>query len=152
MLFQSLLLALTNVAVVCHAHRYQAFDGPGNDDHGRRPCGLKIAPCPSGQQCTPNDPSCSDVWRCPGTCDYKSCGGKRPVPVFCDEGAECIDDARKGGCGMACDAPGICVSKMVPSCGGFAGRPCPRGLKCYDKPNDGCDPKKGGADCPGICL
>ena len=36
-------------------------------------------------------------------------------------------------------------------CGGFAGIQCPDGLVCVDDPNDGCDPKKGGADCGGIC-
>ena len=38
------------------------------------------------------------------------------------------------------------------SCGGFTGKRCPRGLSCVDKPGDGCDPKMGGDDCPGICT
>jgi eight-cysteine-cluster-containing protein len=38
------------------------------------------------------------------------------------------------------------------ACGGFAGRPCPRGEACVDVPNDGCDPGNGGADCPGMCV
>lgn len=36
-------------------------------------------------------------------------------------------------------------------CGGIAGIPCPAGYKCVDDPSDSCDPKKGGADCGGIC-
>ncbi len=36
-------------------------------------------------------------------------------------------------------------------CGGFAGIPCPAGLICIDDPRDDCDPKRGGADCIGIC-
>jgi hypothetical protein len=36
-------------------------------------------------------------------------------------------------------------------CGGIAGIKCPGGQTCVDDPSDTCDPKKGGADCPGIC-
>ncbi|KAM0271124.1 hypothetical protein ACHAQH_009191 [Verticillium albo-atrum] len=87
--------------------------------------------------------------------DYQSCGGFRVAPApRCPRGTVCLDDPRKDGCGMACDAPGICIPKKAPQCGGFFGRACPygSGLECFDKPNDGCDPKNGGADCPGICL
>lgn len=37
-------------------------------------------------------------------------------------------------------------------CGGIAGFPCPDGMTCVDNPSDDCDPKKGGADCPGMCV
>lgn len=37
-------------------------------------------------------------------------------------------------------------------CGGIAGFPCPDGMTCVDNPADDCDPKKGGADCPGMCT
>ena len=37
-------------------------------------------------------------------------------------------------------------------CGGFTGKPCPRGLVCVDDPTDDCDPDDGGADCGGICV
>ena len=37
-------------------------------------------------------------------------------------------------------------------CGGLVGKECPDGYTCEDNPKDGCDPKKGGADCPGICV
>lgn len=36
-------------------------------------------------------------------------------------------------------------------CGGFAGFACPDGMTCKDVPGDDCNPKKGGADCPGVC-
>ena len=36
-------------------------------------------------------------------------------------------------------------------CGGIAGKRCPEGKTCVDDPSDDCDPKRGGADCPGIC-
>jgi hypothetical protein len=37
-------------------------------------------------------------------------------------------------------------------CGGFLGTPCPDGLHCIDDDRDDCDPKHGGADCPGVCV
>lgn len=49
----------------------------------------------------------------------------------------------------ACDPP----DEPEPTfCGGIAGVPCPAGQSCEDDPNDGCDPKAGGADCGGICV
>jgi hypothetical protein len=46
------------------------------------------------------------------------------------------------------DLPGSCVQH----CGGFAGIACHDfDQSCVDDPSDGCDPAKGGADCPGIC-
>ncbi len=37
------------------------------------------------------------------------------------------------------------------ACGGIAGSACPAGEQCVDVPNDDCDPRQGGGDCPGIC-
>src|SRR5262245_40449592 len=37
-------------------------------------------------------------------------------------------------------------------CGGIAGIPCPSGCVCVDDPRDDCNPKRGGADCSGICT
>jgi hypothetical protein len=37
------------------------------------------------------------------------------------------------------------------ACGGIAGRPCADGGTCVDDPSDNCDPKRGDADCIGIC-
>ncbi|KAG6011614.1 hypothetical protein E4U43_008211 [Claviceps pusilla] len=118
-----------------------------------QPCGFKIAPCPDDQICVPDSPRCSNLDRCPGTCQYVPCGGFRATPVTCPPGTECRDDPRTPrGCGLACDAPGICISLNAPPCAGFAGLACPAGYHCYDVPYDGCDPLKGGADCLGICL
>jgi eight-cysteine-cluster-containing protein len=68
-----------------------------------------------------------------------------------------------GGCGgnannfetiEACEA--ACGGAVPPgvgqACGGFAGFACPDRLVCIDAPNDGCDPRNGGADCPGVCA
>jgi hypothetical protein len=37
-------------------------------------------------------------------------------------------------------------------CGGIAAFQCPDGQVCIDDPSDGCDPRRGGADCGGICV
>ena len=37
-------------------------------------------------------------------------------------------------------------------CGGIAGIQCPTGYDCIDDPSDKCDPRRGGADCGGICV
>lgn len=135
-----------------------------------RPCGFKIAPCPAGQVCQKVDPSCDRGENCAGVCvpstpttlsiskatpkpprpTYQSCGGFRVEPVGCPEGQICVDDPYAGGCGMACDMPGICVTPVF--CGGIAGIPCKDGKKCVDDPTDDCDPLNGGADCGGICI
>ncbi|KAM0254421.1 hypothetical protein ACHAQJ_006825 [Trichoderma viride] len=121
-----------------------------------RACGFKIAPCPFDMQCVPDNLYCPQINRCPGHCEFKnkyqSCGGFTPRPVNCDKNSECKDDPRlPPNCGMACDAPGICIPKKASFCGGFLGLACPKGQFCYDA-LDGCDPNNGGADCGGICL
>lgn len=84
--------------------------------------------------------------------EYPPCGGFRITPPLeCpDPDSICMSDPRLGGCGLACDAPGICVVPLF--CGGFAGFGCPDGLECWDDPRDDCDPFNGGADCGGICI
>ncbi|KAG6254403.1 hypothetical protein E4U23_006312 [Claviceps purpurea] len=123
----------------------------------QRSCGFKIADCPSDQLCVPDSPECTNLNNCLGTCQfrnsYMACGGFRSQPVKCPSGTECRDDPRvPESCGLACDVPGICMPKKAPSCAGFAGRACPKGLQCYDVLHDGCDPQNGGADCIGVCL
>ncbi|KPM34611.1 hypothetical protein AK830_g11957 [Neonectria ditissima] len=123
-----------------------------------QPCGLKTAPCPEDARCIPDSKDCTNLKRCRGTCHFKNyyqqCGGFRVSPSPpCPGRTKCKDDPRlPDSCGMACDAPGICISPKLPQCGGFAGFTCPYGLYCYDAPNDGCDPNDGGADCIGVCL
>lgn len=82
---------------------------------------------------------------------YDDCGGKRVVPKDCAAGYLCVDDPYRGGCGMACDAPGICVRPTTP-CSGVGGRRCPGGMMCVDDPRDDCWPASGGRDCGGICV
>ncbi|KAK0609569.1 hypothetical protein B0T17DRAFT_594069 [Bombardia bombarda] len=126
---------------------------------GGRPCGLKIAPCPSGQTCkllnahtgvcVKPAPTLTTSTVAP-TPTYAPCGGFR-IPIACPNADQiCMDDPRSGGCGMACDAPGICVTPVF--CGGFAGIQCASNRLCVDDPRDDCDPSNGGADCGGLCV
>lgn len=96
-----------------------------------QPCGFKIAPCPETQVCVPNNSDCTDLNRCLGTCDYPTCGGFRANPQNCDSDSKCVDDARDGGCGQACDKPGICVPKQQRTCNVEADGSCPDGTTCF---------------------
>lgn len=140
-----------------------------------RPCGFKIAPCPSSWTCSRLDPECTRGENCAGVCvpstaatfttsvtavtataavplpsTYQSCGGRRAQPVECPEDHICMDDPRRGGCGMACDAPGICVLPVA--CGSKTGLLCASGKMCVDDPRDDCWPEEGGKDCSGVCV
>jgi hypothetical protein len=53
--------------------------------------------------------------------------------------------------GVSIEHQGECRKSEREACGGIAGIQCPGGKVCVDDPNDNCDPKQGGADCPGIC-
>jgi hypothetical protein len=143
MLARGLLVSLLGVALV-------AATG--------QPCGFRIAPCPQGEICLPNDPNCSRGENCAGTCvaapTYKFCGGFAGFQCEGDN-ETCYDDPRddcdpnNGGA----DCGGICLAPdNIISCGGITGKQCPTGLTCYDFPEDDCNPEKGGADCIGFCL
>jgi len=131
----------------------------------KRPCGFKIAPCPTGEICQKVDPSCDRGENCQGQCvpapttlltstlpkpTYQFCGGFANIQCK-NKGEVCVDapdddcDPEHGGA----DCGGICVAPVF--CGGIAGIKCPDGKKCVDAP-DGCDPENGGADCGGICV
>jgi hypothetical protein len=53
---------------------------------------------------------------------------------------------------LGCDPRPEPPRNPLPPCAGFAGLACPADLRCVDDPGDSCDPKRGGADCGGICV
>ncbi len=59
----------------------------------------------------------------------------------------------KAGTTIKVKAAAKCVKAppLYAMCGGIAGMACPIGHVCVDDIRDSCDPKKGGADCSGIC-
>lgn len=84
------------------------------------------------------------------TRSYEACGGFRPTPKSCPPAQVCVDDPYAGGCGMACDMPGICVEPTF--CGGIGNIKCPDGKMCVWDNRSDCNPMKGGRDCGGICV
>lgn len=121
-----------------------------------RPCGSEVAACEDGYTCQlPSN--CTNMDRCTGSCvlteptkTYIPCDTDAAAGNECSADEVCMGDPRTGDCGGPCNMPGICVTPTF--CGGFAGIRCPSGLTCYDDPRDDCDPKRGGADCGGVCL
>ena len=94
---------------------------------GPNPAGCFTTGCPGDQQCVAE--------------------GCTPSSCSCDEEAGlwiCTKDCGGGICVDGIDEPA--------PCGGIMGLLCKDGFECVDDPSDGCDPKKGGADCPGICV
>ncbi|KAH6897364.1 hypothetical protein B0T10DRAFT_602693 [Thelonectria olida] len=113
------------------------------------PCGGDNPPCPADTYCVPDAADCAGD--CLGVCvfrnTYQHCGGFTVEPNLCDsDDHHCVDDPRNPeSCGMACDAPGICVDPNLKKC--QCNKDCPEGLWCYawDK---GCT----GKNCKKVCL
>ncbi|HEX2573803.1 MAG TPA: hypothetical protein VH877_29910, partial [Polyangia bacterium] len=104
--------------------------------------------CPPGYQCQ-DDPRdrCDPRFGgrdCVGTCVPASV----PVP-----GGGGCDPAGAASCTQfqSWDAR-ACRCVENPSCGGWAGRPCPSGYQCVDDPRDPCDPRYHGGHCNGLCV
>lgn len=112
------------------------------------PCGQSLGDCASPLTCIPLSPSCTQwtsPWSagCPGVCRaldaaqqrvYTLCGGWALMDD-CDERRErCVADPRNGGgCGPACDGPGICWP-FADVCGGGTGKKnetCAEGQGCF---------------------
>jgi hypothetical protein len=94
----------------------------------QNPCAFTL--CPRGTQCVvlegyPPEAECVPIDRC--------------ANVRCKAGTHC----ERGRC--IPDQPKV-------FCGGIAGIPCPGAGRCIDDPSDDCDPRKGGADCGGMCV
>jgi len=79
-----------------------------------------------------------------------------------DDRAQCIVDEQVNPCAAAScptntscdvvDGQAVCTPlDPAPFCGGIAAIACPGQGTCVDNPNDGCDPRRGGADCGGLC-
>jgi hypothetical protein len=80
------------------------------------------------------------------------------VPAVC----QACPDGTSYSCAVGKCVGGACQTEFPPcpaldggtptTCGGFGNVPCPGIGQCIDDPSDSCDPKNGGADCPGICT
>jgi hypothetical protein len=133
-------------------------------DNTPRTCGGAAGDtCPPGYTCT-LDASTGCRPDASGAGCTGMCLPEQPPPPQCSADADCVQilacmpcpdgayacprsECRNGICATTTDA---CVGSGF--CGGIAGFPCPPGSTCIDNPNDGCDPKQGGADCGGVCV
>ncbi|KAH8706322.1 hypothetical protein BGZ61DRAFT_531527 [Ilyonectria robusta] len=110
------------------------------------PCGARSLPdCPADAFCVPDQPGSGS---CAFRNTYQPCGGFTMEPSLCGRPADvCVDDPRTPeSCGMACDAPGICLAPELSECEGD--QDCPEGLWCYVWEKKGCKDD----DCSKVCL
>jgi len=138
----------------CAEFTYGGCGGNGNNFETRDAC---LAAC--GAVVPPPPPPCGDA-DADGTCDdfdgeCNADGSEllcRRVAPQCPPGT--VPEIRNSCYTDACLDWSACAAASAPviPCGGFAGFVCPDALVCEDDPTDDCDPKAGGADCPGRCV
>lgn len=80
-------------------------------------------------------------------CCNASCGICTAPGGFCTQQA-CDSGGSTGGAAGGDDPP---PTSDAPRCGGIAARECPGLGQCVDDPTDSCNPRRGGADCGGVC-
>jgi hypothetical protein len=130
------------------------LDGKGalpTDDTAVEAAELKLRICKSDADCPVLGVPCrlcaDESSACPSvTCERHHCVASIPT---CPEADPCA--TVRCAAGTHCDA-GACLPDNKVVCGGFAGLPCPGRGQCVDDPSDTCDPKRGGADCSGLCT
>ncbi|KAK0632739.1 hypothetical protein B0T14DRAFT_574449 [Immersiella caudata] len=139
--------AISILTLISLSHALPPFPSPLPELNS--PCGPDIGDCPNPLTCIPLSQNCTsfliDTYSnrppCRGTCQnldiarqkvYTLCGGWSRMDD-CNEAVErCVADPRHaGGCGPACDGPGICVPKEDLICGWDTGRSCGEGKECF---------------------
>lgn len=107
--------------------------------------------CPDGQYCA------GGLGKCPGEAQFGRCAARPDActnvykPVCGCDGETYGNACQAAAVGVSIASQGECAHRPA-FCGGIAGIPCPDGQACIDDPSDDCDPKRGGADCGGICV
>ncbi len=169
-----LLLILASLTGIESVPQENPASFPSGTSQGRR-CGY-MNDCPGGQACDYrldiSEPDCLGKGNCIAYCvdlppppempdrppipnlNYSSCGGFTRRPNNCLSPMSCIDNPyaiAAGSCGMACDAPGICV-RLNETCGG-PGAKCSGGKKCFAHAKlSRCHPTRGGISCAWHCI
>jgi eight-cysteine-cluster-containing protein len=133
----------------CEGFVYGGCGGNGNNFESLEACEAAcVLACPDADvdgACDAEDSTCN--------ADGSLLMCRRVAPI-CPRGT--VAEVREGCYTDVCLTWAECARAVAPpvgqACGGFAGFLCPEGLACVDAPNDGCDPRNGGADCPGVCV
>jgi hypothetical protein len=99
-------------------------------DEAPNPCAAVLCPAPSTCDVVNGEAVCTPIEQ-PNPCAAVLC----PAPSTCD----------------VVDGKAVCTPIAPTFCGGIAAFPCPGSGSCVDNPADDCDPRRGGADCGGIC-
>lgn len=104
--------------------------------------------CAAGYHCQTGVGGC--VPNQPTICQLSKCA----AGYHCEEPTGCVPNTFD--CSTVRCAAGTqnvpTLGCCLPQCGGIRGLACGKGATCVDVPNDGCDPKNGGADCGGVCV
>jgi len=104
--------------------------------------------CPGGKFCATAKTNHCPSTKVQGTCRTipETCADTYQPTCGCD-GQTYGNECQVGVAGVAVAYDGACA----PSCGGFAGLPCPGEGTCVDNETDGCDPLVGDSDCASLC-
>lgn len=114
--------------------------------------GIAGTACPDEKQYCDFGPGKCKMPDAQGMCKTKPAVCTREFRPVCGcDGKTYGNACTAAAAGVSVEHEGECGKPEQQVCGGIAAIQCAQGKTCVDDPADDCDPKRGGADCPGIC-